>query len=299
MKNKTLLVLAAGMGSRYGGLKQLDGLGPNGETIIDYSVYDAIQAGFNKLVFVIRPHFEEEFKAKVSDKFATKVEVVLKHQEVNSTIPGLENLPSREKPWGTGHAVLVCEDVIDEPFAVINADDYYGQEAFMQMAEFLENEIRPDFNGLIGYRLGNTLSDHGSVSRGVCLVDADNFLVDINERTKISREEGVIQYSDQGNNVELPADAMVSMNFWGFHHDLFRFFRKGFIDFIRYTNPGEKGEYFIPLVVDFLIKSGQSQFKVIPSDSSWIGVTYQEDRAPTVGKFKAMAESAVYPAKLF
>jgi len=299
MSKKTLLVLAAGMGSRYGGLKQLDGLGPHEETIIDYSVYDAVQAGFNKLVFVIRPHFEEEFRQKVSSKYSKLAEVVHVHQEVDSYVPGLDQFPSREKPWGTGHAVLVCEGVIHEPFAVINADDYYGREAFAQMADFLDNRITGSNNALIGYKLANTLSENGSVSRGVCQVSDSLELVEVNERTKIARENGTIYYHENEQKFGLPEDSYVSMNFWGFHPDLFPMFRKGFIDFVRYARPTEKQEYFIPLVVDYLIKTGHSKFEVIPSNSEWIGVTYQEDREPTMRKFRQMADAGLYPESLF
>ncbi len=299
MKKKTLLVLAAGMGSRYGGLKQLDGLGPNGETIIDYSVYDAVKAGFNKLVFVIRPHFEEEFKEKVSSKYASLAEVVHVHQEIDVPIEGVDSFPKREKPWGTGHAVLVCEHAIQEPFAVINADDYYGKEAFAQMAEFLDNRVAADNNSLIGYKLANTLSENGTVSRGVCQVDDQMQLVAINERTKIGPEDGRIFYADGDQKIEVPADSYVSMNFWGFHPDVFPLFRKGFVHFLKYSNPTEKSEYFIPLVVDMMIRMRLSRFEVIPSNSEWIGVTYQEDREPTVVKFAEFGKQGIYPEQLF
>jgi len=299
MNKKTLLILAAGMGSRYGGLKQLDGLGPNGETIIDYSVYDAIKAGFNKLVFVIRPHFEQEFKESVSSKYATLVEVHHVYQEVDTPIEGVESFPEREKPWGTGHAVLVCQDAIKEPFAVINADDYYGKEAFVQMADFLDNRVKPNHNALIGYKLSNTLSENGSVSRGVCEVDDKGNLVAVNERTKIARENGVIFYTEDDKLHELADDAVVSMNFWGFHPDVFPLFKKGFQHFLKYTQPTEKQEYFIPLVVDMMIKMNLSTYEVIPSNSEWIGVTYREDREPTMHKFAEMGKNHVYPNKLF
>ena len=295
-----MLVLAAGMGSRYGGLKQLDELGPNGETIIDYSVYDAIKAGFDKLVFVIRPFFENEFKQKVSNKFEKFAEVVLVHQEVNTPIDGLEQIPEREKPWGTGHAVLVCADAIHEPFAVINADDYYGSDAFVQMAAFLDNEIAPDNNSLIGYKLANTLSEHGQVSRGVCIVDTDNNLLNIHERTKIGREDdGRIRYLDGDNRHEVPEDSYVSMNFWGFDPSVFNELRAGFIDFIAQGETGEKKEFFIPLIVDQMITSGKSAFKVIPSGSQWIGVTYKEDKEPTMSRLQKMHTDGIYPPKLF
>lgn len=300
MSNKTLLVLAAGMGSRYGGLKQLDQLGPNGETIIDYSVYDAIKAGFNKLVFVIRPFFEEEFKVKVSNKFEAFAKVVLVHQETNTPILGLDQIPEREKPWGTGHAVLVCADAIQEPFAVINADDYYGVDAFKQMADFLENEIAPDLNSLIGYKLSNTLSAHGQVSRGVCVVDSENHLLSIHERTKIGREaDGMIRYLDHEIRHEVPENSYVSMNFWGFDPSIFEELRAGFIEFIANGDTGEKKEFFIPLIVDQMISEGKSVFKVIPSGSQWIGVTYREDKEPTMERLEEMHRTGIYPAKLF
>ncbi|HQW10811.1 MAG TPA: NTP transferase domain-containing protein [Saprospiraceae bacterium] len=300
MSKKTLLVLAAGMGSRYGGLKQLDALGPNGETIIDYSVYDAIKAGFDKLVFVIRPFFEQEFREKVSSKFEKLAEVVLVHQETNIPVEGLPHIPEREKPWGTGHAVLVCADAINEPFAVINADDYYGAEAFHQMASFLDTEVAPDHNSLVGYKLANTLSDHGLVSRGVCEVDDQSHLIHINERTKIGRDtDGKIRYMENEEKFEVPEDSHVSMNFWGFHPSIFNELRAGFIDFISQGNTGEKKEYFIPIIVDQLINSKKSTFQVIPSGSQWIGVTYQEDKDPTMKSLSDMHLKGIYPERLF
>lgn len=299
MAKKTLLVLAAGMGSRYGGLKQIDGLGPHGETIIDYSAYDAIKAGFDKLVFVIRPHFQKEFEEKVSNKYKNLAEVVLVHQESDTPINGLSEITPREKPWGTGHAVLVCADAIREPFAVINADDYYGQEAFQQMAYFLDNEIEPSVNSLVGYKLANTLSENGHVSRGVCVVNHRNELETVTERTKIGRDEDAkIRYQEGDTKYEPPEDSYVSMNFWGFHPAIFEKFRQGFVEFYL-SNPTEKQEFFIPLPVDELIKSNQSKFIVLPTDSKWIGVTYKEDKEPTMKSLKALHDQGVYPGKLF
>lgn len=299
MAKKALLVLAAGMGSRYGGLKQIDGLGPHGETIIDYSVYDAIRAGFDKLVFVIRPHFQADFEKIVSNKYKSLAEVVIIHQESDTPIPGLDHIEPREKPWGTGHAVLVCAAAIHEPFAVINADDYYGQEAFTQMAAFLDSEIQSDRNVLIGYKLANTLSENGHVSRGVCVVNANNELETITERTKIRREaDNIIRFQDGDSKFEVPEDSFVSMNFWGFHPSIFDKFRQGFIEFYQ-SHPSEKQEYFIPLSVDQLIQSGESKFIVLPTNSQWIGVTYKEDKEPTMKNLKRLHENGTYPDKLF
>ncbi len=295
----TLLILAAGIGSRYGGLKQVDGVGPNGEAIIEYSIYDAIRAGFGKVVFVIRKEIEEAFKEKFGGKFDDRIAIEYAFQELNSPIEGISEWPAREKPWGTGHAVLVAENVIDEPFAVINADDYYGVSAFKELADFLQNECTPHHYGMVGYVLKNTLSEHGTVSRGVCDMDDNSYLTDINERTKIERTDKGIFYEDASGQHLLPEETLVSMNFWGFHPAVFKTTRELFVDFVKNNADKPKSEFFIPLIVSHQIKSGQVRLKVIPCNDRWYGVTYQEDKEPVKAAFREFIAQGVYPEKLW
>ncbi len=291
----TLLVLAAGMGSRYGGLKQLDAVGPSGETIIDYSIYDALQAGFNKLVFIIRNEFLDEFRQRITDKFADKAEIHFVHQDVTTPIDGIDIATERSKPWGTGHAVLVARDVIHEPFAVINADDFYGRDGFSQVAGFLRSEVRPDLHCIIGYVLKNTLSDNGHVSRGVCQVDGDRMLTAINERTKIHRDGSRVVYEEDGAEHEVDESSVVSMNFWGFHHSIFDHLYEGFKTFAQANADNPKAEYFIPLVADNLIRSDQGGFAIRTSDDKWFGVTYKEDKPEVQAALLAMSQEGRYP----
>ncbi|NND31878.1 MAG: nucleotidyltransferase [Saprospiraceae bacterium] len=297
-KNISLLVLAAGMGSRYGGLKQLDELGPNGETILEYSIYDAIQAGFTKVVFVIRDYFEQDFRDKISNKFSQKIEVQYVHQHVNPSIDGIENLPVREKPWGTSQAVLVTRDVIKEPFAVINADDYYGQECFRKLGVFLREEVSPSLYAMVGYKLLNTLSDKGHVNRGVCTKDPDGNLASIEETLKISivGDEVVFGEDQRGR---LPKDAEVSMNFWGFHHSIFGPLEEGFIDFVKKNRDNPKAEYYIPIIVDDMIRAGKIKVKLLHSDDQWYGVTYKDDASQVRAAFTRFAEEGKYPSPLW
>ncbi len=292
----TLIVLAAGMGSRYGGLKQLDGVGPNGETIMDYSVYDAVQAGFGKVVFVIREHFAADFKSKVTSKFADKIEVVFAFQEIDTPVEGLTEVPERTKPWGTAHAVLVAAPYVQEPFAVINADDFYGGAGFKEVARFLTEEVTENHNALVGYVLGNTLSDNGSVSRGVAEMDENQNMITVVERTKIERENGKIYFTGEEGKVELDEESLVSMNFWGFHPNIFPVIRKMFIEFVKERGHEPKSEFFIPLVVNQQIQDGTCSYKVLTSRDLWHGVTYQEDKP---GVMKALAEMTNYPAPLW
>ncbi|MEO1626544.1 MAG: sugar phosphate nucleotidyltransferase, partial [Bacteroidota bacterium] len=229
----TLLILAAGMGSRYGSLKQMDGVGPSQETIIDYSVYDAIRAGFGKVVFVIREHFAEDFRQHVTNKFSDQIEVVFVFQEVNTPIDGLAEVPERSKPWGTAHAVLVAEHAIQEPFAVINADDYYGSTSFGQIAQFLTEEVGTNHYSMVGFRLAKTISPNGSVSRGVCQMDENNLLETVVERTKIQRTDGVIYYYENEQPFALTDNTLVSMNFWGFHPSIFGHMHQMFLEFVN------------------------------------------------------------------
>lgn len=298
----TLLVLAAGMGSRYGGLKQIDQVGPSGETIIEYSVYDAIKAGFGKVVFVIRRSIEDAFKEALGNKFSDLIEVDYAIQEIDVEIEGIDNMPHREKPWGTGHAVLVAADKINEPFAVINADDFYGRGAFRELAEF--SQKLQDQNGyeyaMVGYILKNTLSDHGSVSRGVCEANAENHLVTVTERTKIQEENGLIHFiDDEGQKHELPKNTIVSMNFWGFTPSIFDELRKQFIDFVAHNTDKPKAEFYIPLVVNNMIINNQATIEVLTCEDKWFGITYREDKEIVKKAFGEFVDRGVYPSPLW
>jgi len=297
----TLFVLAAGMGSRYGGLKQLDGLGPNSETIMDYSIYDAIKSGFGKLVFVIRKSFEKEFVDKVASKYDKHITVEVVFQELDNLPEGFTLHPDRVKPWGTNHAVLMGKDVIKEPFAVINADDFYGRDAFEKMAAFL-NKLEGSKNHycMVGYRLQNTLSESGSVARGVCETNNEEFLSSVVERTHIERKDGKIQYKDaEGYWYELPENAPVSMNMWGFTPDYFEYSKDYFVKFLELNQHNLKSEYFIPLMVDHLITNHIADVKVLDTSSKWFGVTYAEDRESVVAKLQGLADKSEYPTPLW
>ncbi len=296
----TLLILAAGMGSRYGGLKQMDGLGPSGETIIDYSIYDAIRAGFGKVVFVIRESFKEEFQKSFEAKLKGKIETAYVCQELTDIPTGLEMNPERQKPWGTGHAVLVAKDVINEPFAVINADDYYGIKAFEQVHKFLTEEVNEQNCAIMGYQLSKTLSENGTVSRGVCSVNTQNELEEINERTAIQRNaDGQIVFEEDGEEYPLEDTMPVSMNFWGFHPTIFNSIESKFNKFIKEQGMKLKSEFYIPFVIDELRKEEKMKALVLPTDSEWFGVTYQADREPTVEKLHNLVKSGVYPENLW
>ena len=295
-----LVVLAAGMGSRYGGLKQVDALGKNGEAIIEYSLYDAIRAGFGKVVFVIRESIEEAFKEKFAGKFEDKIRIEYVFQEVNTKIEGVEDLPHREKPWGTAHAVLVAEPAIEAPFAVINADDYYGVAAYRQMAEFLTGKCAPDHHAMAGYILEKTISDHGVVNRGVCAMDDNHHLTEVVERHKIRRIDGIIQCPlENGEMLHLNDDDLVSMNFWGFHPHIFNIIRTQFIAFAAANRANPKAEFYIPLVANNLIQSKSATFSVLPSPDKWYGVTYQEDKPIVQEAFGALHNTGVYPDTLW
>ncbi len=299
----TLLVLAAGMGSRYGSLKQMDGLGPNGETIIDYSVYDAIRAGFGKVVFVIRHSFAEEFREIFSpERFGGKIEVKFVFQELEYLPEGYSVPEGRVKPWGTNHALMMGKEVIKEPFAVINADDFYGKESFQIMSEYLHKIKGTTGNyAMVGYHLENTLSDFGTVSRGICVTDANSNLVSVVERTSIHRKGGEICYTEEDKDYPLAADTFVSMNFWGFTTEYFDYSEEIFKRFLddENTKANLKAEYFIPYVVDLLIKRGDATLKVLECDAKWFGVTYKEDRPFVVEKLSKLIEKGVYPADLW
>ena len=297
----TLFVLAAGMGSRYGGLKQLDGLGPNGETIMDYSIYDAMKAGFGKIVFVIRSSFENDFKTVVINKFKDLIDTDIVFQEISNVPKGFTYIPEREKPWGTNHAVLMGKDVIHEPFAVINADDFYGQESFSILADFLRSvEGKKNEYCMIGYRVGNTLSESGAVSRGVCVVDENGLLQNVVERTHIEEKGGTINYLNENKEeITIPANTPVSMNMWGFTPDYFDYSETYFKQFLVENGQKLKSEFYIPLAVNNLIVEHKATCKVLDTPSKWFGVTYAEDRPQVVLKINELIRKGVYPEKLF
>jgi len=298
----TLFVLAAGMGSRYGGLKQLDGLGPNGETIMDYSIYDAVRGGFGKVVFVIRHSFENDFREKIISKYRDVIPVELVFQELDYLPEGFTLSPDRVKPWGTNHAVLMGKDVIKEPFAVINADDFYGRESFKILADYLTrlNGKQNDYC-MVGYRLGNTLSESGSVARGICEKDANDYLTTVVERTYIIRDtDDAIKYKDENEKlVPVGENVPVSMNMWGFTPEYFQYSEDYFVDFLKENTENIKAEFFIPLAVNNLIISGKAKVKVLDTPSKWFGVTYAEDRQMVVDKIQDLINKGEYPGKLF
>ena len=294
----TLLVLAAGMGSRYGGLKQLDAFGPNGETIIDYSIYDAIAAGFGKIVFIIREHFKEEFSKVFDQKYSDKISVSYVAQELHDLPVDYQVPEERKKPWGTGHAVWVARKEIDGPFAVINGDDYYGKNAFKDMVRFF-NQDQQNYC-VMGYYLKNTLSDHGTVNRGVCYADHDHNLTQVVECTKIRRrEDGMIAYPAEGGESFLADDTLVSMNLWGFRPSYFVHAGKLIGNFLFEKGGEEKSELYIPDIIDHMINENTVKVKVLETDSDWFGVTYQEDKPVVVNKINDLIKRKVYPKNLW
>ena len=300
----TLFLLAAGMGSRYGGLKQLDKLGPNGETIMDYSIYDAINAGFGKLVFVIRKDFEQDFRDIVLKKYESKIPCELVFQALDALPEGFTCPADRQKPWGTNHAVMMGKDVIKEPFAVLNCDDFYDRDAFQVMGKFL-SELPEGSTGkyaMVGFRVGNTLSESSTVSRGVCETNEQKLLTSVVERTKIQRFDGVVKYQDENDEwVAISDNTPVSMNFWGFTPDYFQHSVEYFKEFLSDPKNMEnlKSEFFIPLMVDKLINDGTATCEVLDTTSQWFGVTYPEDRPEVVARFAKLGEDGVYPANMF
>jgi hypothetical protein len=297
----TLFVLAAGMGSRYGGLKQLDGVGPSGETIMDYSIYDAVHAGFGKLVFVIRKSFEKDFREKIVKKYEHKIPVELVFQDLDNLPAGFSVPEGREKPWGTNHAVMMGKDVIHEPFAVINADDFYGCESYKVLADYL-SELDNTRNQycMIGYRVGNTLSESGTVARGICETDAEGNLTGVVERTQVMRIDGEVKYKDENDQwISIPDNTPVSMNMWGFTPDYFEYSEKYFVEFLKKNIQNPKAEFFIPLVVNELIVNNTAKVKVLDTPSKWFGVTYAEDRPGVVAKLQQLVDDGVYPSPLW
>ena len=297
----TLFVLAAGMGSRYGGLKQLDQLGPNGETIMDYSIYDAIKAGFGKIVFVIRKDFEQEFRDKVLKKYEGHIPVDVVFQSIDDLPEGYTRPADRTKPWGTNHAVLMGKDAIKEPFAVINADDFYGRDAFEVIAkDLMRPRTKEGDYSMVGFRVCNTMSEHGTVARGVC-ENKDGNLTSVVERTSISyNKDGDIVFTDEeGKEQKLDPNPPVSMNLWGFTPDYFKYSEREFKKFLDKDINTPKAEFFIPLAIDALVNSGEATVKVLDTPSKWFGVTYAADRPAVVEKFKELHNSGQYPSPLF
>jgi UTP-glucose-1-phosphate uridylyltransferase len=298
----TLLILAAGMGSRYGGIKQIDTVGPSGEIIIDYSLYDAIRAGFGKVVFVIRKSIEADFKAcGFEAKYGDKIDIRYAYQEIDHPIEGIENLPERQKPWGTGHAILVAAAQIQEPFVAINADDYYGFDAFNKISSFLTHHSSPSHYGMVGYLLKNTLSENGYVSRGVCTVNTARHLTDVTERTNIERLENqqTVYLNPDGTQHDLDENSIVSMNYWGFYPNIFEELRHQFIDFVKANGENPKAEFYIPSVVNKMIQDKKIDCTVLTSDDQWYGVTYKEDKANVQQAFEKMLADGVYPKSLW
>ena len=303
----TLFLLAAGMGSRYGGLKQLDGLGPNGETIMDYSIYDAIEAGFGKIVWVIRKDFEEQFRTQILSKYEGKVQCELCFQSIDSLPEGFTCPEGRQKPWGTNHAVLMGKDVIKEPFCVINCDDFYNRDAFRVIGKFLSDlpEGARGQYAMVGFRVANTLSENGTVSRGICSKDENGCLTTCVECTKIARVDGSVAYrednKEDGAWINIDDNTPVSMNMWGFTPDYFEYSEEYFKEFLSAPEniSNLKSEFFIPLMVNKLITEGTARCRVLDTTSKWFGVTYAEDRPETVARIQALVEDGTYPEKLF
>jgi choline kinase len=301
MMKPTLLILAAGIGSRYGGVKQMDGIGPSGESIIDYSIYDAIKAGFGKVVFVINRKIEADFKEVFEKKLNGKIKTEYVLQEITTLPEGVTLNPERTKPWGTAHAVLVAKDKINEPFAVINADDFYGSGAFKLLKQFFDS-IDPTSKqyAMVGYELAKTLSENGTVSRGICTVDNEDYLQEVVEHTKIKMIDNNIGFDDGSGTWDmLSKDAYVSMNFWGFNANAFEYLEKGFETFLRQNANELKAEYYIPLLVSNLIESEDATVRVLKSKDQWFGVTYKEDKPTSIKKINKLIEEGSYPSNLW
>lgn len=297
----TLLILAAGMGSRYGGIKQIDSVGPSGEIILEYSIYDAIRAGFGKVVFVIRKEIEAAFKEKGFEaKFGKDIAFDYVYQEIANETEGFD-ISERSKPWGTGHAILMAAHAIDTPFAAINADDYYGLDAFQKIATFLKEKASPSNYCMVGYILENTLSENGSVSRGVCVTNHEGHLDTVTERTNIKRlEDGSVAFeNDKGAFETLPHNTIVSMNYWGFHPNVFGELRSQFKAFLEQHANSPKAEFYIPSAVSQLIDEGKTKVSVLTSNDQWYGVTYKEDKEMVQNAFKKLLQDGKYPQRLW
>ena len=299
MQKTTLVIMAAGMGSRFGGIKQLEPVGPSGEIILDYSVYDAIEAGFQKVVFIIRKDIEEDFKQIIGDRMEKQIEVEYVIQDINDLPEGYKKPEGRTKPWGTGQAILSCLGVVKEPFVVINADDYYGKEGFKKINAFLQNPPAADKQYhfcMAGFRMGNTLSENGTVTRGVCNVSEKGILLDIEETMEIAKQ-GTVAVTPTKT---IPFEQPVSMNMWGFTPGILEELKERFVTFLDGIEGNEmKAEYLLPTVVDQLIREGKAQVSVLNTDDKWFGVTYKEDKEFVVNSFKELVDKCVYPDKLF
>ncbi|MDD7740320.1 MAG: nucleotidyltransferase [Fusicatenibacter sp.] len=305
MKKTTLVIMAAGIGSRFGkGIKQLEPVGPNGEIIMDYSIHDALEAGFNKVVFIIRKDLEKDFKEVIGDRISKLTEVEYAFQELDALPEGFEKPEGRTKPWGTGQAVLSCKGIVKEPFAVINADDYYGKEPFVKLHEYLVQDhptegIMPI--SMAGFVLKNTLSDNGGVTRGICVLDEEGNLSGVNETKNIVKtKEGAAVLAEDGTRIPLDADSNVSMNMWGLQPEFIDTLESGFVEFLSAQKEGDvKGEYLLPVYIDELLHQGRAQVKVLPTTAEWFGVTYQEDKASVVQAFRKLIDEGVYSEKLY
>jgi UTP-glucose-1-phosphate uridylyltransferase len=299
MKKTTLVIMAAGLGSRFGGVKQLEPVGPGGEIILDYSVYDAIRAGFQKIVFIIRKEIEADFKAVIGNRLEEKIEVEYVLQDIDRLPKGFVKPEGRTKPWGTGQAVLSCHGIVKEPFAVINADDYYGREGFRLVNDFLQNPTPCDKKYhfcMAGFELGNTLSEHGAVTRGVCKVSGDNVLEWIEETSDIVRQKEVAATPEK----TIPLNQPVSMNMWGFTPDFLDILEERFVHFLGNIQGNErKAEFLLPTLVDELIQSGQARVDVLRTPDRWFGVTYREDKPYVEKSFQRLVEQGIYPKRLY
>jgi len=299
MMKPTLLILAAGMGSRYGGLKQMDEIGPSGESIIDYSVFDAIRAGFGKVVFVIREDFAEAFKSRFEPRLEGKILTGYVYQSLEKIPEGFAVPEGREKPWGTGHAMLMAKDTINTPFAIINADDFYGRVAYEQAVSFINESRVENEYAMIGYALKNTLSENGTVSRGVCRVNELGNLTGVTERTKIGLESNKIFFYEDNYKEELSGNEPVSMNFWVFKPSFFSHLESGFIDFLKARGGEMKSEFYFNIQADNMVKANQAVVKIINTPSKWFGVTYQEDKPMVKSSLKSLIDQGVYPSNLW
>ena len=295
----TLVILAAGMASRYGSMKQVEGFGPSGETIMDYSIYDAIRSGFGKVVFIIRKEFEKNFREIVGKDIEGRIAIEYVFQELNKYSEGFEIPKERTKPWGTAHAVLCAHEKVKEPFAVINADDFYGKDGFDKAYKFLVNDCNPQTHSIIGYELLNTLSEHGTVNRGVCEVDDKGNLVSVVERLNVSRQGNKVVCNDEHFPKELSLDTPVSMNFWCFDPSLFDYTKATFKEFLSQNAPNPKAEFFIPIVADKYIKDGEGVIKVIPTSAKWFGVTYKQDAPMVRESLRKLVDAGEYPGNLW
>lgn len=298
-KKPTLLVLAAGMGSRYGGNKQIDGFGPNGETILEYSIYDAIRAGFGKVVLIVREEIQDAVKELLLPKLDGKIEVDFVLQSLNSFVPDQFKNVERFKPYGTAHAVLCAKDAVTEPFAVINADDFYGKESFEVLGKFLSNGVQPNLHAMVGYAIQNVLSEHGTVSRGVCEMNDSNQLIGMTERTSIAREGDKIVSKGENEVLEIKEGTPVSMNFWGFHPAVFEDIDSMWHEFLPANQENLKSEFFIPTVANNLIENGKAAFEILEGGKTWFGVTYTEDKPVVIDSLKQMHTSGEYPDNLW